>query len=342
MRAWVCTTALIAAMAGPALADDAESCFSDLALLRLEPSAVVVACHNLAERGDAKAQNQLGVMHAEGWLAPKDNSLAVAWYRKAAAQGFATAQANLAFMYLWGLGVAQDDEMAYVWATLAEEGGNPRAARLLDTARSHLTVMNLVTAEKRLGDMYAKGDDIAKDETKAAQWYGRAAYGGFAPAQLELARRYASGAGIARDDPKAYFWASLAADSGIEEAAALRRGIVPRLTSAQLAASQYELGVVYDEGRLAPLVPVDYAKAAALYHQAANLGNAKAQSGLGGMYQTGHGVPQDLVKAYIWYRIAASGGVSDPCSRETMTKLTPEQIAAADALVRAWRPQASQ
>ena len=44
-------------------------------------------------------------------------------------------------------------------------------------------------------------------------------------------------------------------------------------------------------------VPQDYVKAALWYQKAADQGNADAQSFLGQMYEDGKGVPQDYVKA---------------------------------------------
>ncbi len=49
---------------------------------------------------------------------------------------------------------------------------------------------------------------------------------------------------------------------------------------------------------------------AALKQQAAS-GNAEAQCGLGIMYESGTGVPQDFAQAAIWYRKAAEQGDSD-------------------------------
>ena len=53
----------------------------------------------LAERGNAKAQHNLGVMYAEGQGVPRDYAEAMKWYRLAAEQGVARAQSNLGAMY---------------------------------------------------------------------------------------------------------------------------------------------------------------------------------------------------------------------------------------------------
>jgi len=62
-----------------------------------------------AAQGETWAQNNLGVMYADGRGVPQDDAQAVAWYRKAAARGYARAQHNLGVMYADGRGVPQDD-----------------------------------------------------------------------------------------------------------------------------------------------------------------------------------------------------------------------------------------
>ena len=44
------------------------------------------------------------------------------------------------------------------------------------------------------------------------------------------------------------------------------------------------------------------------YRLAAEQGNARAQYNLGAMYDNGKGVPQDYVRARMWYNIVASYG----------------------------------
>ena len=58
-----------------------------------------------AEQGDANAQFNLGLRHADGRGVPQDDVEAVRWYRLAADQGNADAKKNLELMYANGLGV---------------------------------------------------------------------------------------------------------------------------------------------------------------------------------------------------------------------------------------------
>ena len=62
----------------------------------------------LADPGDAKAQNKLGNMFADGQGVAQDFAEALKWYRLAADQRLANAQINLGVMYAGGRGVPQD------------------------------------------------------------------------------------------------------------------------------------------------------------------------------------------------------------------------------------------
>ena len=71
------------------------------------------------------------------------------------------------------------------------------------------------------------------------------------------------------------------------------------------AEAQYNLGVMYDNGRG---VPEDDGQAAFWYRKAAEQGHAEAQFNLGVMYADGEGVPEDDVQAAFWFRKAAEQG----------------------------------
>ena len=53
----------------------------------------------LAEKGNAKAQSNLGLMYSNGHSVSRDYKEALKWYRKSANQGHAIAQHNLGVMY---------------------------------------------------------------------------------------------------------------------------------------------------------------------------------------------------------------------------------------------------
>ena len=75
----------------------------------------------LAEKGNANAQNNLGIMHDKGLGVPQDYKEALKWFRLAAEQRHAHAQTNLGGMYYEGKGVLQDGKEAIKWLKLAAE-----------------------------------------------------------------------------------------------------------------------------------------------------------------------------------------------------------------------------
>jgi len=72
-----------------------------------------------------------------------------------------------------------------------------------------------------------------------------------------------------------------------------------------LASAQYNLGIMYVNGRG---VPQDYKEALKWFRKAAEQGEAMAQNNLGGMYDRGKGVPENYKEALKWYRKAADQG----------------------------------
>ena len=62
----------------------------------------------LAEQGNTDAQNNLGVMYANGMGISQEYKKAVEWYTAAAEQNSIRAQYNLGVMYADGTGVLQD------------------------------------------------------------------------------------------------------------------------------------------------------------------------------------------------------------------------------------------
>jgi len=89
----------------------------------------VIMVKNMAKNGDARAQNNLGIMYETGYGVPQDYTEAVKWYQAAANQGHAAAQFNLGTMYEKGRGVPQDDAQAAKWFRLAAEQGYAEGAQ---------------------------------------------------------------------------------------------------------------------------------------------------------------------------------------------------------------------
>jgi TPR repeat protein len=73
------------------------------------------------------SQFNLGLIYDNGHGVPRDENLALAWYRRAAGQGHAAAQNNLGLRYDHGQGVARDYKDAPRWYRKAADQGKPAA-----------------------------------------------------------------------------------------------------------------------------------------------------------------------------------------------------------------------
>ena len=109
-----------------------------------------------AEKGDAQAQNSLGVMYHNGQGVAQNYADAMKWYRLSAEQGNAIAQLNLAVMYDIGRGVLQNYAEAAKWFRRAAEQGD-------------------ADAQNYLGTMYSNGQGVAQDYILSHMWYNLAA-----------------------------------------------------------------------------------------------------------------------------------------------------------------------
>ena len=84
----------------------------------------------------------------------------------------------------------------------------------------------------------------------------------------------------------------------------------------------------------------DYATALRLIRPLAEQGNANAQYNLGALYDNGLGVPQDKVRAYMWFTLSAAQGREGAAAFRDLIarRMTPEQIAEAQKLAQEWKP----
>ena len=144
----ICTGVLWGGLVGADEIDDAVSDSAFAAYNRGDYAEALNLFRFLAEKGDAEAQNNLGVMYDYGEGVPKDHAEAVRWYRKAAEQGHASAQSNLGFMYLTGYGVPKDYVQAYMWSYLAVARGNKMAKKNRDIVAKRMTRFQIFKARR--------------------------------------------------------------------------------------------------------------------------------------------------------------------------------------------------
>jgi TPR repeat protein len=173
-------------------------------------------------------------------------------------------------------------------ATAALQSQQDLEERVLALTMQDMTVLHQkavsgdATAQYMLGRAFHLGWAFAKDLSKAADWYLKAAQQGFAPAQLMMFEMYSEGVGVQKDPAAALKWLQKAVE----------RGFAP---------AQFTLGL-YVEGA------GNYSEAAKLYRKAAEQGLARAQTATGFMYEQGNGVQKDFKQAVNWYRKAAEQG----------------------------------
>ncbi len=170
----------------------------------------------LAEAGDARAQNDVGVMFGRGLGAPQSYKDAAMWIERAAEQGNPHAQSTLGYMHYRARGVDRDYRAAALWSRRAAEQG-------------------VASAQSNLGMLYDKGQGVAQDFTEAARWYRRAAEQGFPEAQRNLGSMYEHGSGLPADALLAYAWYGVASAAGDEIALKLRARVATGMSSDEIA-----------------------------------------------------------------------------------------------------------
>jgi len=138
---------LTGCFAARAAEQQAQVDYSRLSVQQLTP---------LAEKGDAEAQNNLGVRYATGRGVPKDDVEAVKWLRKAADQNYAEAQCSLGVCYWIGKGVPKNVAESAKWFRKAAEQNN-------------------AYAQYSLGGNYWLGLGVPKDYVEAYRWLNLAA-----------------------------------------------------------------------------------------------------------------------------------------------------------------------
>jgi TPR repeat protein len=102
----------------------------------------------LAERGNIRAQNLLGVSYEGGLGVPQDYIEAAKWYQRAADSGDDIAQYNIGLMYRNSEGVPRDLVRAYMWWDLAAMRGHQGAAMGRDTLAKSMTAEQIGEAQE--------------------------------------------------------------------------------------------------------------------------------------------------------------------------------------------------
>ncbi|EGK6862130.1 sel1 repeat family protein [Salmonella enterica subsp. enterica serovar Amager] len=156
-----------------------------------------------AEKGDIRAQYQLGLLMAGG-NSPETRQAAVDWMNRAAAGGLPDAQRTLGDWLTKGRGIPADPVAALGWYRKAAAQGNARA-------------------QNATGAALSAGRGIARDLSGALGWYRKAAEQGNALAALNLGNAYWTGSGARANAGVAFAWYALAENNARPDERALRR-----------------------------------------------------------------------------------------------------------------------
>lgn len=87
----------------------------------------------MAAKGNAYAQNKMGLLCLNGDLVPENDFLAYSWFKKAAECGLPVAFYNVGFCYEHGYGVAKNLTDAKIWYRKAVAKGYKNAQKKLDS-----------------------------------------------------------------------------------------------------------------------------------------------------------------------------------------------------------------
>jgi hypothetical protein len=109
-----------------------------------------------ATDGSPEDQYQVGVMYEQGKDVPRNDTLALRWYKKAAEKGLAESQYKVGLMYRVGKGAPKSSYQAARWFQAAAEQGHAKA-------------------QVKLGQMYRNGKGVERNETTAFKWFLKAA-----------------------------------------------------------------------------------------------------------------------------------------------------------------------
>ena len=148
-----------------------------------------------AEQDHQWAQTQLGICYYYGNGVERDYSEAAKWYRRSADQGQPAGQFNLGLLYYNGQGVDLDEREAVKWFQLSANQG-------------------FYAAQNMLAICYEKGDGIEKDLSKALELYRNSAKQGNTPAEENLGLCYEFSKGTEQDWEQAVYWYRRAAQKG--------------------------------------------------------------------------------------------------------------------------------
>ena len=299
----------------------------------------------LAEKGDADAQNKLAKIFFLGVTSKPDPTNGIVWMRKSADLGWAKSQVELAQVYFnghSGAGIQRDLNLAISWFQKAAHQENPIARLALAAMNAEgLGMARNLNAAKSFANLAGKKPSPVAGQVKAVleridelsklpvdpnlldlKAVLALAEKGDAAAQFDLGMRSREGMQTVQDYGTAQKWLEKSAVQGHPMAS-------------------YHLGGLYFYGQG---VAKDRKRAVSFWKIAADAGVDGAQSDLGLTLVRADGVEKDLIEAYKWFAISARSNNPDIASKsgfmreDLAKKMELEQIFEAQKRVREFEP----
>ncbi len=198
----------------------------------------------LAERGNAEANFNLGILYEDGLGVPKDMARALQYFERSAESGNQRAQYRLGLLYSAGGTVPLDPARSRKWLGAAAAQGDTDAAKLLamreragadsrDDAYYRAEVLHVLgrnqeaaaiwkdladagdtRSRTRLAWLYEAGQGVPRDLDQAARLFRRSAEEGDPEAQYALAVMLQTGKGQRQNAAQAREWLKRAARQG--------------------------------------------------------------------------------------------------------------------------------
>lgn len=224
-----------------------------------------------AAQGNADAENLLGDCYGHGWGVGKNAEAAAKHYRSAAENGHGEAAEEIGKWYRRGIGVEKDMAEAFRFYTIAAKAGRDEA-------------------QFWVGKFYAEGwGGVAKDYSKAVEWYEKSATQDNSDAICALGWCYQLGNGVEQDYAKAVEW--------------FKKGV-----DQDDGTCMNNLARLIEEGKGTER---DYEVALELFKKATKNDCSRANYHVGRFYENGLGCDKDIDEAKVWYKKAADKGDKD-------------------------------
>lgn len=211
---------------------------------------------------------------------------------------------------------------AFYLGRMAELGvglqADPEKARVLYLAAAD---KGSAKAMNRVGLMHYRGEGVLQDYKAAAEMICKAADLGDSDAQYNCAGLYAEGKGVAKDFGKALPYYKKAADAGH----------IGALNS---------LAFLYAKG--ADGIAPNLTQAQGYFEKVASRGNPVGLFELAQMYEVGQPMAKDLIKAHMYYNLAAARQLpaASVGLERVSNQLSTTDIEKAQADAKAWKPVA--